>query len=266
MSRFLSIVFISFSALSSFIMVNEAKAGAFTSESPNQGFLTKIRRPITSADNTESNQLAERLCAELKQNSRKTCPPNLKGASSSIVPTNDFTNLKGTSSGIVPTNNFKTYQPNLRLNIVLIEWQNIKVSGSGVESLEGGYGEPFATFKIQSSSADYSVPEPFDEAYWLPAPEPGDTISDFGPPLLFQGIIENGCLGTPATFDLSLESSIFRYGTGETLGEVSLQDSVEGHGYYKFKYTIRATDEDGNVSDFVFRGNADSYCTSNLTL
>jgi hypothetical protein len=42
-------------------------------------------------------------------------------------------------------------------------------------------------------------------------------------------------VGIPATFDLTLDSSIFRISTG---------------------------DEDGNVSNFVFSGDADSICTT----
>jgi hypothetical protein len=96
----------------------------------------------------------------------------------------------------------------------------------------------------------------------LPVPAAGDTWSDIPHANgLFQGIIVNGCLGPAATFDLTLDSSIYRISTGQTFGGVHLADTVEGHGFHNFKYTIRATDEAGNVSDFVFSGDADSYCT-----
>lgn len=152
--------------------------------------------------------------------------------------------------------------PHLRLNIILRDTSNVVVSGSGVDSL-GPFQEPYADFEIESTTATVSIPTAADGPFGLPVPAPGDTWSDqqFANGL-FQGIIENGCLGSPATFDLTLDSSIFRTSTSETFGSVHLADSVQGPGYYNFKYTIRATDESGNVSDFVFSGDADSYCTS----
>ena len=137
------------------------------------------------------------------------------------------------------------------------------VEGSGVDSL-GANQDPWATFKIVSAAANVSIPTPAAPAYALPVPLPGDDpwIDIPEPNALFQGIIWNGCVGIPATFDLTLDSSIYRISTGEVFGSVHLVDEVEGHGYYNFKYTIRATDEDGNVSDFVFSGDADSVCTT----
>jgi hypothetical protein len=154
----------------------------------------------------------------------------------------------------------------LRLNIILKEMQNVVVSGSGVDSL-GAFQEPWATFKIVSTAADDSIPAAADAPFGLPVPAPGDTWSDIPHANgLFQGIIENGCMGAPAAFDLTLDSSVFRPSTGVVFGDVHLVDGVDGHGYYNFKYTITAEDEDGNVSDFIFSGDADSFCTSQSTL
>ena len=154
----------------------------------------------------------------------------------------------------------------MRLNIIIWEMQNVVVSGSGVDSL-GLFNEHWTTIKIGSSAADDSLPEPGDK-YDLALPYPGETavFPSTHSITLYRGIIENGCVGTPATFDLTLDSSVWRFGSGEVFGEVHLVDEVEGHGYYNFEYTIRATDEDGNVSDFIFRGDADSFCTSQLDL
>ena len=76
----------------------------------------------------------------------------------------------------------------------------------------------------------------------------------------------NGCTGVPATFDLTLDSSVYRISTGVVFGSVHLVDEVEGWGYYNFEYTIRARDENGNVSDFIFSGDADSFCTGQAGL
>lgn len=213
------------------------------------GFITESDRRTPSVVDNGSADLMDRLCAQATRNSETNCPSSLKGGSDFPSPTDDI------SAGL----------PHLRLNIILQEMHNVVVSGSGVDSL-GDFEEPWARFKIESSAADDSIPAPTDPASGLPVPAPGDTFD--GIPNangLYQGIIENGCVGTPATFDLTLDSSVFRItavDVDDVFGEVHLVDEVEGFGYYNFEYTIRATDEDGNVSDFVFSGDADSYCTS----
>jgi hypothetical protein len=83
---------------------------------------------------------------------------------------------------------------------------------------------------------------------------------------LFQGVIENGCVGPAATFDLTLDSSVYRPSNSKIFGAVHLTDAVQGHGYYKFTYTIRATDESGHVSDFEFSGDANAYCSASSSL
>ncbi len=206
------------------------------------GFLTPSERRAPRSADDRSGGLVDKLCARTAGNSPVRCPASVEGPGASDTIT----------AGL----------PHLRLNIILREMRNVVVSGSGVDSL-GLFQEPWATFKIASTTADVSIPAPGDPPYGLPVPAAGDTWSDIPHAnALFQGIIENGCLSNAATFDLTLDSSIYRTSTGQTFGGVHLADSVEGHGYYNFKYTIRATDEAGNVSDFVFSGDADSYCTS----
>lgn len=207
------------------------------------GFLTNSDRRAPRVVDSSSRGLMAKLCARAARDSN-ACPPSLNGGVG------------------FPSDKITAGLPHLRLNIILREMRNVLVSGSGVDSL-GAFQEPWATFKIESNAADISIPEPADPPYGLPVPAPGDIWSDIPHANgLFQGIIENGCMGPPATFDLTLDSSIYRSSTGEVFGEVLLVDAVEGHGYYNFKYTIRATDEAGNVSDFIFSGDADSYCTS----
>ena len=206
------------------------------------GFLTESGRRAPSSVDDRAGGLVDKLCARATGRSPVRCPSGASGA--------------GASDEIAAN------LPHLRLNIILREMRNVVVSGSGVASL-GLLQDPWATFKIESTTATVSIPTAADPPFGLPVPAPGETWSDIPHAnALFQGIIENGCLGPPATFDLTLDSSIYRINTGETFGSVHLADSVQGHGYYNFKYTIRATDETGNVSDFVFSGDADSYCTS----
>jgi hypothetical protein len=225
---------------------------ARASDSPAQktaqpgGFVTESNRRARTVVASGSDGLVDRLCDGAAREFAHRCPPGAKDVSDSPGPVDEVT------AGL----------PHLRLNIVLREMRNVVVSGSGVDSL-GILQEPWATFKIESIAASDSIPEPADGPYALPVPPPDDTWSDIPHAnALFQGIIENGCIGAPATFDLTLESSIVRASTGDVLGTVHLVDTVQGYGYYNFEYAIRATDENGNVSDFAFSGDADAYCTS----
>jgi len=210
------------------------------------GFISKSDTRSPGIVESKSDGLVHILCARAMRDIKLACPPRVDGSASSI---DDIT-----TAGL----------RHLRLNIILREMSNIVVSGSGVDSL-GSFQEPWADFKITSTAADTSIPAPDEPAYGLPAPPPGDTwqlpAGDHALGL-FQGIIENGCVGSPASFDLTLDSSVYRISTEENFGSVHLLDTVEGHGYYNFKYTIRATDEEGNISDFVISGDADSYCTA----
>ena len=152
--------------------------------------------------------------------------------------------------------------PHLRLTIIVREMQNIVVSGAGVDS--AGFGqEPWVFWQIQSQAADVSIPDPSGETPYnaLPAPPPGDTWDVPHANGLYQGIIEHGCVGAPgATFDVTLDSWVARLTDNVSMGSVHLTDDVQGHGYYTFSYTLRATDDAGNVSDFVISGDANAFC------
>lgn len=156
--------------------------------------------------------------------------------------------------------------PHLRLNIILHRMKNTIVSGTGIASL-GAFEEPWWDVKIESAAADSSIPLFNAPAVGLPVPPPGETWSVPHANVIYQGIIRNGCQGSPkATFDLAMQSRIFRVSSGQAFGEVSMDDNLTGPGDYGFKYTIRATDEFGNVSDFKFVGHADAFCTGKSSL
>jgi len=207
------------------------------------GFLNPSDRRAPRIVEVGYGNLVNRLCARATAHTPMSCPASLNHFDGPDV--------------------IGTYLPHLRLNIILRKMQNIVIAGSGVDSL-GALQDPWGTFKIVSAAANVSIPAPAAPAYTLPVPLAGDAPwTDIPEPdVLFQGIIWNGCVGIPATFDLTLDSSIYRASSGAMFGAVHLVDSVKGHGYYNFKYTIRATDEAGNVSDFVFSGDADSICTT----
>jgi len=209
-------------------------------------FLTKANRPVSETAPSRSGGFVAQLCAGAARLTRLRCPSDVR--SGPVAPP--------------PADDLAASLPNLRLNIVLGAMQNVVVSGTGVDSL-GAFQEPWATFKIVSTAANQSIPQPAEDPYGLPVPAPGMSFDEIPHANgLFQGIIENGCLGTPATFDLTLDSSVYRVSSGAVFGQVHLVDAVNGPGYYTFRYTVRASDEAGNVSDFVFSGDANAFCTA----
>jgi hypothetical protein len=226
--------------------IAEAADGpAFTSRTG--GFLTKSDRRAPSAGDNRVSGLVDKLCARTATSSRRSCPAGVHG-------------------GVGAADDVSAGLPHLRLNIILRQMSNAVVSGSGVDSL-GLLQEPWATWKIVSTAADVSIPAPAAEGFGLPVPPPGATWGDIPHANgLFQGIIHNGCIGPAPTFDLTLDSNVYRPSSNQIFGQVHLVDSVQGPGYYNFKYTIRATDESGNVSDFVFSGDADAFCTGQSEL
>lgn len=214
----------------------ESVAGSMTSFTAQPGGF------LTFSGGDSRGGLIESLCARAKRGFELNCPP-------------------GTRRGPSAIDKFSAGLPHLRLNIILRDMRNVVVSGAGVDSL-GTFKEPWATWKIVSNHADVTLPAPADEAYGLPVPPPGEIWDVPHANIIFQGLILNGCIGTPATFDLTLDSSVFRISSGEVFGDVHLVDSVQGYGHYNFKYKLRATDEAGNASDFIFSGDADSFCTA----
>jgi hypothetical protein len=211
------------------------------------GFLTPSNRRAPGPVDGASGHLVDRLCALASRSAGRNCPGILYGDLGFPSGPDDIT------AGL----------KHLRLNIIVRRMENIVVAGEGVGVPE----DAWASFKITSSAADVALPGPADPPSNLPAPPPGPAWTEFFHTwYLFQGIILNGCVGVPASFDLTLDSSVYRLSDGAVFGSVHLVDEVDGHGYYNFKYTIRATDDLGNKSDFVFSGDADSYCTSKATL
>lgn len=215
-----------------------------------KGFLSQVKEPALKYERTSSG-LTDRLCAVISRNNDVKCPGSLRGG----VSGNHHGGPDEISAGL----------SHLRLNIILEEMQNIPVSGGGIDTL-GVFQEHWATWKISSAAADQSIPGIMEQGFGLPAPGPGETWSVPNANGLYQGIIDNGCLGTPATFDISLNSTVYRPSNSDHMGEVNLTDEVVGWGDYVFSYTIRAEDMDGNASDFIFSGIADAFCTSQANL
>ncbi len=230
-----------------------ADASARTSlaikQTESKGFLTQVKAHSLKFA-LSSSSLTGYLCDRVSRNSGLRCPESIHG---------------GVSSGHGGPDELSAGLPHLRLNIILQEMQNIPVSGGGIDTL-GAFQEPWATWKFSSTAADQSIPGLMEDGFGLPVPPPAETWPVGNANGLFQGIIHNGCVGTPATFDVSLNSTVYRPSNSDIMGEVDLSDEVHGWGDYVFKYTIRAEDQDGNASNFVFSGIADAFCTGQANL
>jgi hypothetical protein len=155
---------------------------------------------------------------------------------------------------------FTAANPHLRLDVKLEKIDKQDISGVGIQSTS--VHPTYVDIKFDSLSADLMTPNQTGLIHFV-----GDTVAN--PPLrIFTAFIENGCLGSPpATLDLSLTSAI--YGDlhkDYLIGGVQFYDEVIGHGYYNFNYTIRAEDDEGNISDFQFSGDASSTCVAEFSV
>jgi len=213
-----------------------------------EGFLKPTRSPRIVVGSEDP--LFDRICESAKRFLRPlNCAPTLTDR---VMPRN-----------FLPPVIIAPGYPHLRLDIVLARMENKAVSGGGIAQDPNDLNDDlYATWKIQSVAATSSIPGPGDEAFGLPVPNPGEVWSVPHGNGLFQGIISNGC-SKSTVFDVDLVSEVIRVMTlsNTTLGAVHLQDETVGNGFYIFSYTIRATDANGNVSDFIISGDARAYCT-----
>ncbi len=155
---------------------------------------------------------------------------------------------------------FTTNSPHLRLDILLTRMEQKVVHGSGIFPVFPAnlYGD------INISSQSASITNPNAHGFLSLASISTDLVNEIEPYPIYGAIIENGCIGTPeAEFNLTLVSRIL-HGM-DSIGALHLHDDVVGKGYYKFKFTVRADMGDGNVSDYIFSGDANSTCTGQLS-
>jgi hypothetical protein len=153
--------------------------------------------------------------------------------------------------------------PNLRLDILLTRMEQIVISGEGFYST--GSHPLYANLDLESTSASLTDPNVYGTLSLAPV-GPGK-VKEIPPYPIYSGIIENGCIGSPpAVFEMTLHSSVYKGSTpSPTLASVTLHDEATGNGYYQFNHTIRAEDDAGNVSDFVFSGSAEATCNATLS-
>ena len=222
----------------------DTSAHSFTVEKPptERGFLVeKYRDQLRAAPHEEDSWLS-RLCDYSTREASTACPDSLPAPST-------FADLDTLTTGA----------PNLRLRIVLTSMQNTIVAGSGIDS--PSFEEALITWKFESLDADESIPALTAEPFGLFAPLPGTTIEAASNHAngLYQGLIINGCIGTPATYALTLNSEAIR-ANGDPLGAYTGSDEVVGWGWNGLDYSVHATDPEGNSSDFRVRGVAYADC------
>lgn len=151
--------------------------------------------------------------------------------------------------------------PHLRMDLVLKRIENKVVSGLGVGNVEPGPPYYGATWQFSSIAATDEV----NPVSSLPVPTPGQVMDvEPGTSVLFSGVIANGC--SPATvFDASGHTEIVTTDPDGFFGATDVSDAVTGHGYYNFKYVVGASHAHG-LSDFIFSGDANVYCTGKSTV
>ncbi len=139
--------------------------------------------------------------------------------------------------------------------------ENKAISGGGIKQ-----SDPFSklveVFWTFGSTAATILPQDYPIA--LPVPEPGQVWDNLDHAnLLLAGVVQNGCSNS-TVIDVSMTSSVGVV-QGATFGEVELKDETVGHGFYTFRYKIRATGAEGEVSDFIFSGEAPVTCVGQAT-
>lgn len=155
---------------------------------------------------------------------------------------------------------FTTAYLHLRLDMSLKRIDQQHISGSGIQPTSSD--PTLAYINFDSNTADLMSPN-----YGHYMDFVGTTVPN--PPfLLYSAFIENGCVGSPtATFHLNLKSGIYTdFYEDQSLGTIELHDQVIGHGYYNFNFTVRAEDDEGNITDFTFSGDANSTCVAEISL
>lgn len=158
------------------------------------------------------------------------------------------------------------YLPHVRVSFYVDEITNVPVKNGGVGSSkdEPKKDEPnFVEWVTDGSPVDDELGGPYGWAL----PGPGETYDEFGPHAgpsglrVYDALVFNAC-GSFASFDVA-HDAVARTLGGEELGSFNGVDNstIDSTGYYNINYTIRATDENGGVSDFRFSGTAAAICS-----
>ena len=183
------------------------------------------------------------------ENSHIQCPPILTSG--------------GITSGGIPTIEpaFKANLPHVRVSFFIQEISNQVIANGGVETDSADDWE-FVNWTTTGADADIENSGPY--GWSLPAP--GQTYDSFGPHggssglMIYDALVFNAC-GSLSSFPVEHEGIVTE--SGAVIGSFSDTDNstINSTGYYNLNYTVRATDNDGGVSDVHFSGKADVICS-----
>lgn len=218
----------------------------FLGQSSEERFLYPIRRPVRLTE--PRDPVFERICAEAESSLKfLSCPLKLTD--------------QVTRKSFLPPPVIAADLPHLRLAILIDRIEHQAVSGGGIGQDSADQFDDFAMFwDVESEAATEAHP---DEFVFLPVNLNAGEVWNpgVGQPI-FSGTVANGC-SSETVIDVKLTSFVQRELIGN-IAEVQLQDMVVGNGSYVVSYTIRATEGTGAVSDFIFGGYANAYCTAQI--
>ncbi len=226
-----------------------AESAKFTDQRPKNKFLEPLKlKFILSADDPSH----PKLCVNGRD--RLQCPPILSNG--------------GSTSGVIPTIEpvITANLPHVRVSFYIQEISNQIIANGGVET-DIVNGLEYINWLTTGTDSDVENGGPYG---WT-LPGPGQTFNNFGPHggpsglLIYDALVFNAC-GSLSSFPVELESTVTE--SGAVIGTFSGVDNSTIHstGYYNLNYTIRATDGDGAVSDFQFKGKANVICSGLNTL
>ena len=165
--------------------------------------------------------------------------------------------LNLTNRNFQPPSQIGQYLPHLHITILMDTIEHVATAGGGIDN-NADLNQFWLSWAFESDVAVFTQPDP--TTAFPVFIEPDETWAPPQPRPIWNAQIENGC--SPTTHvDLQMHSEVNRDGGG--LGEVDLQDSFVGNGYYYVRYTVQAV-EDDEAADFVFRGHLIAYCTDYL--
>lgn len=227
--------------LAAAVVATTFAAGIASSQTTSPSFLTRLPARFVAPAPTTG------FCGQLALAGRR-CPPVLVYSGRSY-------------GGLLPTIDpaLKADLPHVRVSMVLQEIANVIVAGGGV-AIAGL--NPHVEWTTTGSAASVEQGGPY--GYTLPGP--GVTWNDFGPHnILYDALQFNTCdsFGAfPIQHDAVIENS------GVSIGAFNGVDNttVNHTGFYNFRYTVRARDARGGVSDFRFSGKVNATCSGLVAL
>ena len=208
-----------------------------TKERP-AGFIDAAKEGIDLRTVRDPSKQLGFLCASASRELRVSCPRGVNGA---VFPD--------------PIDSYSAKLPHLKVVVVVDE---VSVSAQSDYDLE------VLNWKFDSPDVSVSYPASDGGAvYW-------DSTDPDAPFVAYEAIVENGCVGSGTTVDISLDSQIIGAAPGEAwwtvLGSVSLQDDIDGWGDYVWEAETVGVDYNDLPITAISGGYVDAFCTNQTSL